>query len=139
MQTMREKAAHYQENFDFCDSWEEKYQYLIDLGKSLAPMSPEYMVDENLVEGCLSQVWLVVECVELRLHITAQSDAAIVRGVIALISDLCQSQRAEDIIKFDFTQFFADIGLADQLSPNRRNGLVAFYQRVQAQAQHYCH
>ena len=131
-----EKADFYRENFGFCEGWEEKYQYLIDLGNSLPVLPSEDMIDAHRVEGCMSRVWLIASMTDGCLHLRAQSDAVIVRGLIALIVDLCQSQPAIQVAKFDFGQFFTDIGLADQLSPNRRNGLVAFYRKIQEWAHH---
>ena len=131
MQNLSEKAAEIKENFAFLESWEEKYQYIIDLGKALPVMAEGDKIEANRVHGCMSQVWMVLEDTADGIQVFADSDAIIVRGLLALICGVVQGQAKSDIVAFDFLGFFAELGLDRQLSPNRRNGLVAFVALMQ--------
>ena len=126
MQNISQQASEIKDYFSFLDSWEEKYQYIIDLGKALPAMAESDKTESNRVHGCMSQVWMTLEQSSDVVRITADSDAIIVRGLIALICSLIQGQPKADIVCFDFLGFFSELGLDRQLSPNRRNGLVAF-------------
>lgn len=122
------------ENFALFDDWEERYRYLIDLGKGLEPMSEDLKTEETLVRGCTSRVWMVAEEQGGRYHFTADSDAHIVRGLIAVLLSAYQDKTAEDIADVDIETAFSEIGLDQHLSPNRRNGFFAMVQRIQALA-----
>ena len=131
-----EKLQDLEENFALFDDWEERYRYLIDLGKELLPMEDSLKTDEALVNGCTSRVWLVCETIDGgKLHFTADSDAHIVRGLIALVLAAYQDKTPEEIAKVDIEQTFKEIGLDQHLSPNRRNGFFAMVERVKALAQ----
>lgn len=124
------------ENFELFDDWEDRYRYVIDLGKKLPPMPADEMVDENKVRGCMSQVWLVSE---LDRQVTppvvrfrADSDAFIVKGLIAILMELYQGQTPNRILDMDALGVMARIGLDQHLSPNRRNGLVSMIQRIRS-------
>lgn len=122
------------ESFEFFDDWEERYAYVIDLGKKLPPMPDEEMVEANKVRGCMSQVWLVCEKDDSSnppvLTFRANSDAFIVKGLIAILMELFDGQTARYILDTDAIAVMGRIGLDQHLSPNRRNGLVAMVERI---------
>ena len=119
------------EEFGLFDQWMDKYEYLIDLGKRLPLIEPDLKDDEHLIPGCQSQVWLHAELAEDRVHFTADSDAVITRGIIALLIRVLSGQSAADIASADL--YFIDrIGLKEHLSPTRSNGLVSMVGRMRA-------
>ena len=121
------------ENFSLFDDWEERYAYLIDLGRKLDPLPDEDRTPESKIEGCMSQVWLV-SAVEpgappvVRYH--ADSDSQIVRGLIAVLMTAYSGETADRIVATDINDIFTRIGLDKHLSPNRRNGFYAMVQRI---------
>lgn len=117
------------EEFGFFDDWMERYQYLIDLGKKLPPMPPEERTDDRLLAGCQSNVWLVAEGDADHLEFRANSDAAIVSGLIALMLRVYSGRSAEEILTTD-PAFVEAIGLSEHLSATRANGLAAMLQAV---------
>lgn len=121
-------------NFALFDDWEERYRYLIDLGRNLPDMPAELKTEETKVRGCTSQVWMVAEKSGDAYQFTADSDAHIVRGLIALLLAAYQNKTAEEISAVDIEGVFADIGLDSHLSPNRRNGFFAMVERIQTLA-----
>ena len=121
------------DEFQFFDSWMDKYQYLIDLGKELEPLEDTEKNESNLVRGCQSQVWMVVDGDADHVTVRANSDAAIVSGLIALVVRLYSDSSAEDIIKTE-PEFVEAIGLTQHLSPTRANGLASMLQRLKAEA-----
>lgn len=127
-----------EENFSLFDDWEERYAYVIDLGKKLEPMPDEEKTEENKVRGCMSQVWLAHDVVEddgaTHLHFRADSDAFIVKGLIAVLMELYNDRRPEEILKTDAVEALGRIGLSSHLSPNRRNGFVAMVDRIKSTA-----
>ena len=116
------------ENFELLDDWEDKYRYLIDLGEKLPPFAEECRTDEWKVSGCQSQVWR--EGNNVRLHFVGDSDAAIVRGLIAVVLTVFDGKTREEILSLDVAAVFARLGLADHLSPSRRNGLGAMVEKI---------
>ena len=124
------------ETFDMFDDWLEKYQYIIDLGKQLDPMDDSLKVDENLLQGCQSRVWLVHEFKDGKLHFQANSDAAIVSGLIALVLTIYSNQTPAQIIETE-PDFIELIGLASHLSSTRSNGLNAMIEKIQTTARKY--
>ena len=123
------------ENFSLFDDWEERYKYLIDLGKELKPMAESLKTEETLVKGCTSRVWLICETDSAGLyHFTADSDAHIVKGLIAILLSAYEGKNAEEIAVVDIDKAFEEIGLNQHLSPNRRNGFFAMVERVRALA-----
>ena len=122
------------ENFELLDDWEDKYRYLIDLGEKLPPFAEECRTDEWKVSGCQSQVWLmplyVCERNCVRLHFAGDSDAAIVRGLIAVVLAVFDGKTREEILSLVVAAVFARLGLADHLSPSRRNGLGAMVEKI---------
>ena len=121
------------DEFQFFDSWMDKYQYLIDLGRELEPLEDADKNENNLVRGCQSQVWMVVDGDADHVIVRANSDAAIVSGLIALVVRLYSDASAEDIIKTE-PEFVEAIGLSQHLSPTRANGLASMLQRLKAEA-----
>jgi cysteine desulfuration protein SufE len=121
------------ENFEFLDNWEERYRLLIDLGRQLPELPPEAQVEDNRVEGCTSNVWLIHE-VEPgnppRLVFRADSDAFIVKGLIAIILMAYSGRTPEEIQATDIAGLFEKLGLEQQLTPNRRNGFFAMVERI---------
>lgn len=125
-----------QENFALFDDWEDRYRYLIDLGKALPAMDEALKTDETIVKGCTSRVWMISETRDSgAIHFSADSDAHIVRGLIALVLTAYQDKTPEEIGAIDIEQTFREIGLDQHLSPNRRNGFFAMVERVRALSQ----
>ena len=124
------------ENFALLDDWEERYRYLIELGQGLDPMDDALKTAETLVQGCTSQVWMVArrDPAAGRYHFTADSDAHIVRGLIAVLLAAYQDKTPEEIGKVAIEERFSEIGLDEHLSPNRRNGFFAMVERIRALA-----
>lgn len=135
--TVQTEADDIRDTFAFLDDWEARYEHIIDLGKSLPPMDADTMTDTYKVPGCASQVWIVPDDVSegetISFH--AQSDAILVSGLIALLSQLFNGKQASEILSFDAPGFFAEIGLHEALSAQRANGLGAMLQRIQRMAQ----
>ena len=122
--------------FDFFDDWSEKYQYLIDLGKNLPDFNQINRVEENLVKGCQSNVWLHAEIIVDKIIYTADSDAIISKGIISILISVFSGQKPEDIInaKMDFID---KIGLSNHLSQTRANGLLAMVKQIKIYAVAY--
>ncbi len=128
------------ENFALFDDWEERYKYLIELGKNLSPMDDGLKTEETLVRGCTSRVWLFGErqkgcCGQENYYFIADSDAHIVRGLVAVVLIAFQGKTAEEIQSIDIEQSFKEIGLDQHLSPNRRNGFFSMVERVRVLTQ----
>ncbi len=123
------------DNFALFEDWEERYRYLIDIGRNLPPMDEALKTDSTFVPGCTSKVWMVVrKDEEGRLSLIADSDAHIVRGLIALLLMVYDGARAGDVAGTDIESLFRQIGLDQHLSPNRRNGFFAMVERIRALA-----
>ena len=115
----------------FFDDWEERYKYIIDLGKQLPAMSDEKKTEEFLLRGCQSQVWIDSEQADGKLLFEADSDAHIVRGLLGVVLAAFNYKTPADILAFDIDDYFAQIDLVKHLSPTRGNGLRAMMQRIQ--------
>lgn len=122
------------DEFDLLGDWEQRYRYLIDMGKALPPFPEEARDDAHRVKGCVSQVWLVTHRDGDRLVFEADSDAHIVRGLAALLIRLYSGRTAEEIRSVDARDVLARIGLAEHLSPQRSNGLNSMIARIQSEA-----
>jgi len=121
------------ESFAFFDDWEDKYRFIIDLGKELPDMPESDKQDDNLVRGCQSQVWLTADIdTDDRLHLAMDSDAHIVRGLIAIVLAAYDGQTRRFIADFDIEQLFEELDLMKHLSPTRGNGLKAMIGRIRA-------
>ena len=122
------------EDFDLLGDWEERYRYLIDMGKALPDMPEQERTDLNKVKGCVSQVWLVTERDGDTLRFRADSDAHIVRGLAALLLRLYSGRTADEILSVDAREVLQTIGLSEHLSPQRSNGLASMIGRIRAAA-----
>jgi cysteine desulfuration protein SufE len=122
------------EGFEFLESWDDRFRYIIDLGRKLPPMDSAMKNDETKVDGCTSQVWMVAsaEGSPPRLTFLADSDAHIVRGLIAILLTLYEDRPAQEILDLDAASTIARLDLAQHLSPNRANGLFAMIGRIRA-------
>ena len=121
--------------FDLLGDWDERYRYVIDLGRSLAPLAEAERNDANKVRGCASQVWLVREpSADGRLFFRGDSDAHIVRGLIAILLRLYSGQTADEILAFDAKAGFERLGLSGALSAQRSNGLFSMVERIRREA-----
>lgn len=134
--TVEQTADEIRDTFSFLDDWETRYEHIIDLGKFLPDMPDEDKTDLHKVRGCASQVWITPRPGPEKGHVyfQAQSDALIVSGLIALLTELFNGKRADDILAFDANAFFADIGLNEALSAQRANGLNAMLERIKGLA-----
>ena len=120
-------------NFLLFDDWEERYRYLIDLGKNLPVMEEVLKNDDTIVKGCTSRVWLICQTDDAKCyHFTGDSDAHIVRGLMAILFIAYQGKTAAEIGQIDISEVFEEIGLNQHLSPNRRNGFFAMMERIKA-------
>lgn len=125
------------ETFDMLGDWEERYRYLIDLGRKLEPMPPDEHTEENKVRGCMSQVWLSARTEAgppLRLHFRGDSDAFIVKGLIAVLLALYSGCTAQEILDTDLHEAFSRLGLESNLTMNRRNGFYSMVERIRTLA-----
>lgn len=119
------------ENFLLFDDWEERYRYLLDLGKQLPPMEDALKSEATEVKGCVSKVWMVTRFDEAgRLHIIADSDGMITKGLIVIVLSAYEGKLREEIAALNIESAFAEIGLNEHLSPNRRNGFFAMVQKI---------
>jgi cysteine desulfuration protein SufE len=132
--TIEEIEKDIVEEFEFFgDDWEAKYEHLIDLGKSLSLIDPKLKTEERIIQGCQSQVWLNSELKDGKVIFTADSDAIITKGMVALMVRVLSGQKPEDIVKADMS-FVDRIGLKEHLSPTRANGLVSMINRMKLDA-----
>jgi cysteine desulfuration protein SufE len=125
-------TAEILDDLNFFDDWEERYKYIIDLGKDLPAMDEALRTSERLVKGCQSNVWLDVGLEQDRLQFTVDSDAHIVRGLLALVMAAYNDKKAADIVAFDVDDYFQQLDLQRHLSPTRGNGLKAIVAKIQA-------
>ena len=121
------------EEFSGFDDWMDKYQLLIDLGNEQAPLDEKYKTESNLIDGCQSRVWLQCDYSDGLLHFTAESDALIVKGIIALLIRVLSDHTPQEIIDADL-YFIDKIGLKEHLSPTRSNGLLAMMKQMKMYA-----
>ena len=124
------------EEFADFDDWMDKYQMLIDLGNDLGTLDEKYKTEQNLIDGCQSRVWLQCDYVDGKLVFSAESDALIVKGIVALLIRVISGHTPEEIRDADL-YFIEKIGLKDHLSPTRSNGLLAMVKQIKAYAVAY--
>jgi cysteine desulfuration protein SufE len=133
---MTEQLDDLAAEFDLMGDWEDRYRYVIDLGRDLQPLTASERSDPNKVRGCASQVWLVTEVAEDgTLSFRGDSDAHIVRGLIAILLQLYSGHGAQEILAFDAKAAFERLGLAGALSAQRSNGLFSMVERIRRDAQ----
>ena len=133
MKTIKELQDEVIEEFSDFDDWMDKYQLLIDLGNEPEPLAPEYKNDQNLIDGCQSRVWLQADLVDGKVEFQAESDALIVKGIIALLIKVVSGHTPDEILENDL-YFIEAIGLKDHLSPTRSNGLLAMVKQMRMYA-----
>ena len=121
------------EEFSGFDDWMDKYQLLIDLGNEQEPLDDKYKTEQNLIDGCQSRVWLQADLVDGKIHFSAESDALIVKGIVALLIRVLSDQTPKDILDADL-YFIEQIGLKEHLSPTRSNGLLAMVKQIKMYA-----
>ena len=136
MKTINELQDEVVEEFSDFDDWMDKYQMLIDLGNELKPLDEKYKTEQNLIDGCQSRVWLQCDLIDGKLVFTADSDALIVKGIIALLIQVISGHTPKEILDADL-YFIDKIGLRDHLSPTRSNGLLAMVKQIKAYAVAY--
>ena len=121
------------DEFDMFEEWMGKYEHIIDLGKSLPLIEEQFKIEDNLIKGCQSRVWLHAQHKDGKVIYTADSDAIMTKGIIALLVRAFSEQKAQDIVEAD-THFINQIGLKEQLSPTRANGLVSMVKQMKLYA-----
>ena len=127
--TIADREKEIVEAFSFLDSWDDKYEYIIELGKKLPPLDEKYKTDENKVKGCQSTAWLVASEKEGRIYYEADSDAIIVKGLISMLVTVMQGQPAGSILSSKLG-FIEEIGMNAHLAQTRSNGLVAMVKQM---------
>lgn len=133
MATINELQDEVVDEFSDFDDWMDRYQLLIDLGNEQAPLDEKYKTDQNLIEGCQSRVWLQADLVDGKIHFQAESDALIVKGIIALLIKVVSDHTPDEILGADL-YFIEKIGLKEHLSPTRSNGLLAMVKQMRMYA-----
>lgn len=136
MKTINELQDEVVEEFSDFDDWMDKYQMLIDLGNDLETLDDKYKTEQNLIDGCQSRVWVQCDDVDGKLVFTADSDALIVKGIIALLIQVLSGHTPKEILDADL-YFIDKIGLREHLSPTRSNGLLAMVKQIKAYALAY--
>ncbi len=131
--TIKEIQKDIIDEFSMFEDWEERYQYMIDLGKTLPLIDEQFKTDNNIIKGCQSRVWVHAEMNDEKVDFTADSDAIITKGIIAILIRVFSNQSPKDIIEAD-TTFIDDIGLKEHLSPTRANGLVSMIKQLKMYA-----
>ncbi len=131
--TIKEIQDEIVDEFSMFEDWDDRFQYVIDLGKNLPLIKEEFKVEENTIKGCQSKVWLNGEQQNDKIIFTADSDAIITKGIIAILIRAFSDQKPADILEAD-TKFIDEIGLKDQLSPTRANGLVSMIKQIKMYA-----
>jgi cysteine desulfuration protein SufE len=126
-------------NFELLDEWEERYRYVIELGRLMEPLPEEAHTDANKVRGCASQVWLVTKLDPAKgepvLRLVGDSDAHIVRGLVALLISLYSGKTASEALSTDALGLFKELGLSEHLTPQRSNGVRSMVERIRRDAQ----
>ena len=122
------------DTLSFFDNWEERYKYIIDLGKQLPVMEDALKTSERLISGCQSQVWIEPHKVDGKLYFEVASDAFIVSGLLAVVMAAYNNKTPSEVLAFDMEDFFAQLDLLKHLSPTRGNGLRSMVQRIQSVA-----
>lgn len=134
--TIQEIQKDIVDEFSMFEDWMQRYEYMIELGKSLPLIEDEFKTDDNIIKGCQSKVWVHATLEENKLIFTADSDAIITKGIIAILIRAFSNQKPKDIIDAD-TEFIDEIGLKEHLSPTRANGLVSMIKQIKLYAVAY--
>ena len=133
METINAAQEEIVEEFSLFDDWMQRYEYMIELGKSLPIIDPEYKTDDNIIKGCQSKIWLHADLEGNKLVFTADSEAIITKGIIAILIRVFSHQHPDAILDAD-TSFIDKIGLKEHLSPTRANGLVSMIKQLKMYA-----
>jgi len=131
---MEQRVLQIKEDLELFDNDLDKYEYIIDLGKSLEPLDKDNEKDENLVQGCTSKVWLICEKKEDKLHFKANSNAMIVKGLVYILITLFSNLRAKEILDINL-DVLKKLNLAEIITPNRQSGVVGMMKRIKEYAQ----
>ncbi|MDL1913865.1 MAG: SufE family protein [Bergeyella sp.] len=134
--TILEKQKKVIEDFEYFDSWEEKYEHIIHLGKKLKAMPEDKKIEKNLIKGCQSRVWIDAYYRDHKIFFEADSDGILPRGVVSLLIEIFSGHTPEEILSSDF-DFIQEIGLKEFLSPSRVNGLIAMTKQIKFYALAY--
>ena len=134
--TIQEIQEEIVDEFGMFDDWMQRYEYMIELGKSLPLIEEKYKTENNIIKGCQSKVWVHADMKDDKVEFTADSDAIITKGIIAILIRVFSGQHPTDIINAD-TNFIDDIGLKEHLSPTRANGLVSMIKQLKLYAVAY--
>ena len=133
MSSIQEIQNEIIEEFSLFDDWMQRYEYMIELGKSLPLIEDKYKTEDHIIKGCQSKVWLHAELDEGKVEFTADSDAIITKGIVAILIRTFSGQKPKDIIEAE-TDFIDEIGLKEHLSPTRANGLVSMVKQIKMYA-----
>ncbi len=126
---IEEKQKEVMDSFSFLENWEQRYEYMIDLGKSLPLIDSKYKTDDFIIKGCQSRVWMHAHLEDDRLFFTADSDAIITKGIIAILIQVYSGQKPNEILRSDGS-FIDKIGIKEHLSPTRANGLGSMIKQI---------
>jgi len=133
MATISEKQHAIIEEFEDLGTWWDRYDYIIQMGKELPPFTDNQRTDENKVSGCVSQVWIISSFQDNLIHFQADSDSVFVKGLIALLMDVYSDQTPKDILNSS-PEFLKTIGIMDNITPNRANGLASMVETIKKHA-----
>lgn len=136
METIQETEDEIVDEFSLFDNWEDKYEYIIDLGKKLEPLDAKFKIDENKIKGCQSQVWLIADEKEGRIYFKADSDAVIVRGLVSMLIRVLSGHTAREILNASL-DFIDKIGMKNHLAQTRSNGLLSMVKQMKHYALAY--
>ncbi|MGC9150251.1 MAG: SufE family protein [Microbacter sp.] len=131
--TINEKQDQIIDTFNELTDWMDKYAYIIELGNQLPPIDPKSKINQNLIEGCQSRVWLDAKYQDGKIHFVGESDAVIVKGIVSLLLDVLSDRTPDEILNADL-YFIDQIGLKEHLSPTRANGLLAMIKQIKLYA-----
>jgi len=134
--TIKEREEEITDEFSLFDSWEEKYEYIIDLGKRLEPLDDKFKVEENIIKGCQSTVWLTSDFKNGKVYYKADSDAIIVKGLISMLIKVLSGHKPDEILEAKLN-FIKDIGMMTHLAQTRSNGLLAMVKQIKNYALAY--
>lgn len=134
--TLKEKQQEIVDEFAFLEDWEQKYEYIIDLGKELEGLPDDKKTDDNLIKGCQSKVWIDADFTDGKLNFNADSDGILPKGIVSLLVSIYSGRSTKEILDSDF-EFISEIGLQEFLSPSRANGLMAMTKQIKFYAVAY--
>ena len=133
MSIINERQDEIIEEFEGLDDWMDRYSVIIDMGNAMPPLDEQYKTTDNLIDGCQSRVWLQADCIDGKMHLQADSDAIIVKGIISMLVRVLDGATPQEVLDADL-YFIERIGLRDHLSPTRSNGLLSMLKNMKAYA-----